>query len=237
VDLLGERLGLLGVALLEADVRQKAECPGHPARVTDLGEGGDRSLDLLGGDVHVAGDERDPRHVLQTPGLTRAVADLDERVERLAHDAVGLVEAAAEQLDEPQLAQRVGPARRVPQLDERIGCGAQRLARLIGPTLALEDHAELHLDARPGVGVAEHVREGRAGLGIGAGTSAAGTPSGTTAEVTNPATTAPCENPPSTILVLGQFAAVAWTWAAASLIPSMTVPANSMPPPKSLLAG
>src|SRR6478672_7319573 len=73
--------------------------------------------------------------------------------------------------------------------------------------------------------------------GIGAGTSAAGTPSGTTAEVTNPATTAPCENPPSTILVLGQFAAVAWTWAAASLIPSMTVPANSMPPPKSLLAG
>ena len=73
--------------------------------------------------------------------------------------------------------------------------------------------------------------------GIGAGTSAAGTPSGTTAEVTNPATTAPCENPPSTILVLGQFAAVAWTWAAASLIPSMTVAANWMPPAKSLLAG
>src|SRR6476646_11321349 len=65
--------------------------------------------------------------------------------------------------------------------------------------------------------------------GIGAGTSAAGTPSGTTAEVTNPATTAPCENPPSTILVLGQFAAVVWTWAAASLIPSITVPANWIP--------
>src|SRR5215217_8147488 len=44
--------------------------------------------------------------------------------------------------------------------------------------------------------------------GIGEGTSAAGTPSGTAAEVTKPATTAPCENPPSTILVLGQFAAV-----------------------------
>src|ERR1700754_2349674 len=45
--------------------------------------------------------------------------------------------------------------------------------------------------------------------GIGGGTNAAGTPSGTTAAVVKPATAAPCENPPSTILVLGQFAAVA----------------------------
>ena len=51
------------------------------------------------------------------------------------------------------------------------------------------------------------------------GYEGAGTPSGTTAEVTKPATTAPCEKPPSTILVLGQLAAVAWMWLTASLIP------------------
>ena len=37
----------------------------------------------------------------------------------------------------------------------------------------------------------------------------AGTPAGTDAEVTKPATAAPWEYPPSTILVLGQLAAVA----------------------------
>src|SRR5215207_33142 len=73
--------------------------------------------------------------------------------------------------------------------------------------------------------------------GIGGGTSPAGTPSGTAADVTKPATTAPCEKPPSTIRVWGQFAAVAWTWVAASLMPVITVAANWMPPPKSLLAG
>src|SRR5258708_883137 len=59
--------------------------------------------------------------------------------------------------------------------------------------------------------------------GIGWGTRAAGTPSGMTADVTKPATTAPCEKPPSTILVLGQLAAVAWMWSTASLIPATTV--------------
>src|ERR1700742_723874 len=73
--------------------------------------------------------------------------------------------------------------------------------------------------------------------GIGGGTNAAGTPSGITADVTKPATAAPWEKPPSTILVLGQFAAVAWTWLAASLMPSTTVAANSMPAVKSVLAG
>jgi len=58
-----------------------------------------------------------------------------------------------------------------------------------------------------------------------------------TADVTKPATTAPCEKPPSTILVLGQFAAVAWMWSTESLIPWTTVSAKSMPDPKSALAG
>ena len=71
---------------------------------------------------------------------------------------------------------------------------------------------------------------------IGAGTSAAGTPSGTTPAVTKPVTNAPWENPPSTILVLGQFAAMDWTCAPASQIPSTTVLGKSGLV-KSLLAG
>src|ERR1700694_2296681 len=47
--------------------------------------------------------------------------------------------------------------------------------------------------------------------GIGFGTSVATTPSGTTFAVTKPITAAPWENPPSTILVLGQFAAMSRT--------------------------
>jgi hypothetical protein len=63
--------------------------------------------------------------------------------------------------------------------------------------------------------------------GIGAGTSVGETPSGTTLAVTKPMTAAPCENPPSTILVFGQFAAVARMCVRASLMPSMAVE-NSM---------
>src|SRR6478752_9402006 len=59
--------------------------------------------------------------------------------------------------------------------------------------------------------------------GIGAGTSAGETPSGTALAVTNPMTAAPCEKPPSTILVLGQFAAVVRMCARASLIPATAV--------------
>jgi hypothetical protein len=59
--------------------------------------------------------------------------------------------------------------------------------------------------------------------GIGAGTSKGETPSGTAFAVTKPMTAAPCENPPSTILVLGQFAAVAITCVRASAIPSTAV--------------
>ena len=59
--------------------------------------------------------------------------------------------------------------------------------------------------------------------GIGAGTSTGETPSGTTFAVTKPITAAPCENPPSTILVLGQFAAVASTCARASAMPATAV--------------
>jgi hypothetical protein len=48
--------------------------------------------------------------------------------------------------------------------------------------------------------------------------------------VTKPATAAPCENPPSTIFELGQLAAVASMWFAASLMPATAVG-------KSVLAG
>ena len=54
--------------------------------------------------------------------------------------------------------------------------------------------------------------------------------SGTASEVTKPATAAPWENPPSTIFVLGQLAAVASMWLAASLMPWTAVG-------KSVLAG
>jgi hypothetical protein len=47
--------------------------------------------------------------------------------------------------------------------------------------------------------------------GIGFGTPDAGAPSGITFAVTKPMTAAPWEYPPSTILVLGQFAAMAST--------------------------
>ena len=58
--------------------------------------------------------------------------------------------------------------------------------------------------------------------GIGLGTPS-GAPSGMTFDVTKPATAAPWENPPSTILVLGQLAAIDSTCVLASLTPSRAV--------------
>jgi hypothetical protein len=58
------------------------------------------------------------------------------------------------------------------------------------------------------------------GIGFGA---PSGAPSGMAFAVTKPITAAPWENPPSTMLVLGQFAAVASTWALASRTPDMAV--------------
>lgn len=41
-------------------------------------------------------------------------------------------------------------------------------------------------------------------------------------------TAAPWENPPSTILVLGQLAAIDWMWALASLAPAVELFAKSL---------
>ena len=139
---LGQRLGLLEVALVVTNPGEQPTRPTHAELVAQLAEHEQRLLKARVRLVEIAPRERHERQVLDRPGLAPLVAELAEQLAGLDERGLAFLVRAEEDAREAEIPQRLGQALLLTELAPQRDRVPQRRRRLLEMTLSFEQLAE-----------------------------------------------------------------------------------------------